>query len=89
MPPMTRKKDSEKISEASISDIQKTRESMSFPVLLQSALESFFSFSSFVIVLYPAIRDAPLPRNSKMARTKKMAITQIKTIMFSCFKIQR
>ena len=85
MPPVRLKYDRLKISAARINNMQRTRESMSFPVLLQSALESYFSFSSFVIVLYPAIRNAPLPHNSKIARIKKMAITQINTIIFFLF----
>ena len=46
MPPVRLRYDRLKISAARINNMQRTRESMSFPVLLQSALESYFSFSS-------------------------------------------
>lgn len=82
IPPMVNKLGRLKISAARKRDRQRTMKSMSFPVPLQRARESYFSLSSFVIVLYPAIRNAPLPHNRMMARIKKIAIIQIKIIMF-------
>ena len=76
-----------KISHAAIISQHPARTNISLLIYRQSFFSSIFSFAAFEAVLYPAIRNVPLPFRKTNPRTAKTAM--IRKWMISSINILR